>query len=280
MRIQNIIDSLEKHPTLRYNKRPLDSIKRIIIHHSGTTPNVSTQRIAEFQVKDKGLPGITYHFCITEQGEALQGQALTTTAAHAGQDSWDSIGVCLLGNFMQTLPPEAQLNATASVVAQLISALKLSTDAVIGRIEISSVQSPGATWPQWKPTLLAKVNTLLGQVAPTPETGKPSATGKPIQHYMLFWYNSPDNWAEWDYRGALPYIDRFAPTTGFSIEEAQFAKYVTIVGGPAGVPGQAEEMLSNAGCQVERIAGADETETRRLLEEMAASGQRFKTLKQ
>ena len=96
---------------------------------------------------------------------------------------------------------------------------------------------------------------------------------------MLFWYHNPDYWAEWDYRGALPYIDQFAPTVGFSAEEAQFARYVTIVGGPAGVPAEVETLLRNAGCKVERIAGVDETDTRRILEEMAANNQRFKTIK-
>ena len=67
-------------------------------------------------------------------------------------------------------------------------------------------------------------------------------------------------------------------TIGFSIEEAKLAKYVTIIGGPGGVPQSAEAELRAAGCQVERIAGADEAETRRMLEQLAAQNKRFRTL--
>jgi hypothetical protein len=277
--IQNIINQLETHPSRRYRKRPLDAIKRIIIHHTVTPPQVTPQRIAEFQVKNKDLPGITYHFCTTHTGTAFQTQALTTTAAHAGQNSWDSLGVCLIGNFMESPPSDAQINATASVIAQLVKALKLSTDQVFGYSELVNTQSPGATWPQWKPKLLAAVSTLLGESAPAPDRSTASTPStKPIEHYVLFWYKSPDNWAEWDWRGARSYIERFRPTAGFSVEEAQFAKYVTIVGGPGGVSAEAEALLKNAGCKVERISGKSETETRRILEEMATKGHRFRTL--
>jgi hypothetical protein len=113
---------------------------------------------------------------------------------------------------------------------------------------------------------------------PTPEP-TPTAAEKPIEHYMLFWHRGSGNWAEWDLRGALDYVDRFAVTIGFSIEEAKAAKYVTIVGGTGGVPAEAERTLRAAGCQVERLAGATETETRRLLEQLAGQNKRFRTLR-
>jgi putative cell wall-binding protein len=76
----------------------------------------------------------------------------------------------------------------------------------------------------------------------------------------------------------MTYIERFAVTVGFSVEEAKSAKYVTIVGGAGGVPTSAEQTLRNAGCKVERIAGITETETRQMLEKLAAEGKRFKLL--
>lgn len=274
VQIQNIVDQLKKHPTKRYVNRPIQSIKRIIIHHAGAPASVTVQRIAEYQVDTKDLPGITYHFCTTADGKAYQTQPLTVTAAHAGQNSIDSVGVCLIGNFTNVPPPEAQLDATASVVAYLLTTLQLDISQVIGYSEIANVGSPGATLPTWKPTLLAKTQALMK--TPTPQPPAKPVDQKPISHYLLFWYKGPGNWAEWDVRGAMPYIDRFSPTIGFSVEEAQFAQYVTIVGGPAGVAGTAEQILRNAGCKVERIAGPTETDTRRLLEQMAANGQRFK----
>ncbi|MCG3212250.1 MAG: hypothetical protein FOGNACKC_05898 [Anaerolineae bacterium] len=276
VQIQNLVGQLLVHDSKRYVNRPLDAIKRVIIHHAGTPPSVTVQRIAEYQVKTKDLPGITWHYCTTADGQVYQTQPLTVTAAHAGQNSLDSVGICLVGNFTDAPPPEAQLNATASVLAQVLASLKLGLDQVVGYSEIAVTGSPGATWPQWKPALLAKTRALMQAVAPAPTMPEQPVDRKPISHYMLFWYKGPGNWAEWDLRGATEYIDRFSPTIGFSIEEAQFAKYVTIVGGPGGVPSTAEQTLRNAGCKVERIAGANEAETRKMLESMAANGQRFK----
>ncbi len=275
VQIQNISGELTKHAGKRYATRPVDSIGRVIIHHTATPPAVTVQRIAEFQVKNKDLPGITYHFCITADGAAYQTQPLDVTAAHAGQDSRDSVGVCLVGNFMEQTPPQAQLAATASVLAQLLKVLNLATEQVVGYSEIINTQSPGATWPQWKGPLLQLTNQLLA-AAPTPT---PTPGQKPIYHYLLFWYKGPGNWAEWDLRGAVDYIDKFHPAIGFSVEEARAAQYVTIVGGPGGVPSAAEQTLRAAGCKVERIAGETETGTRRLLDQMAAQNQRFRTLK-
>ena len=180
---------------------------------------------------------------------------------------------------MQASPPEAQINAAASVIAQLLTALKLGTNAVFGFSEIVNTQSPGATWPQWKGSLMAKVNALMGKpvVLPSPAQ-EPMPSQKPVKHYMLFWYNGPDDWAEWDLLGAMPYINKFSPSVGFSVEEAQFAQYVTIVGGTGGISADAEKVLANAGCKVERIAGETEDGTRQILEQMAANGQRFKTI--
>lgn len=274
VQIQNVIDQLEKHPSKHYAQRTLESIRRIIVHHTATPANITIQRIAEFLVKNRDLPGITYHFCITDQGVAYQGQPLEAMSVHAGQDSRDSVGVCLIGNFMENPPPQAQLDATASVLAQVATRLNLNTSQIFGFSEIINTQSPGATWPTWKGPLLAKVNSLMGG-APT---STPTPTGKTIQHYVLFWHHGPGNWAEWDFRGALDYVSKFPVTIGFSIEEAKSAKYVTIVGGPGGVPQSAEAELRAAGCQVERIAGVDEAETRRMLEQLAAQNKRFRTL--
>jgi len=46
----------------------------------------------------------------------------------------------------------------------------------------------------------------------------------------------------------------------------------------AGVPYQAEQALRASGSKVERIAGVDFADTKRILDLMAASGQRFLAL--
>jgi hypothetical protein len=278
---EDVTASLAQHLDKSYPMRTHADIRRIVIHHTATPPNVSVERIAQFQVQNRDLPGIAYHFCITAQGRVFQTQYLETVSAHAGTNSIDGVGVCLIGNFTNSPPPKAQLDATAALLAQLATMLGLTVDQIFGYSELTVTGSPGATWPDWKKTLLTRVRRLMRSrrpiTTPTPQPDEPAA-GKTIEHYMLFWHRSASNWAEWDLLGALDYIARFKPTIGFDLDQARTAKYVTIVGGSGGVPVEAEKALRAAGCQVERIDGKTEQGTRRMLEQLTVQGQRFKTL--
>jgi hypothetical protein len=181
----------------------------------------------------------------------------------------------LIGNFTDASPPQPQLNATAALLAWLVGQFSLTLEVISGYSDLVKTASPGATWPTWKEPLLAQVRTLLETSQPAPT---PTPADKPIEHYMLFWYHGPGNWGKWDLLGALTYIEKFPAAIGFSVEEAKAARRVTIVGGSTGVPAEVEEILRAAGCQVERLAGANETETRQILEQLAAEGKRYKTL--
>ena len=271
VQIQNVINQIPRHPTRRYAQRSTQDIQRLIIHHTATDPSATVARIAQYHVS-QGLPGASAHFYVAANGEAYQALPVTETGAHAGQLSWDSLGISLIGNFMQVAPPQPQLEAAASVLAQLAVELGLSPGDVVGFSEIAKTASPGATWPQWKNPLLSRMQVLMATV-PVP------AAGKPIEHYMLLWHKGSGNWAEWDMRGALDYISKFPVTIGFSADEAKLAKYVTIVGGSGGVPAEVDDKLRAAGCKVDRLAGQTERDTRRMLKEMAAQNKRFLNLK-
>jgi hypothetical protein len=281
--VQDVSASLPRHPAQTYPTRPLSAITKIIINHTATPAGVSVQRVAEFQVNNRNLPGITYHFCVTADGQVFQTQPLEVAANHSGNFSGESVGVCLIGNFTDAPPPQPQLDAAAALLAQLAVQLRLSTSQIFGYSELVKTASPGATWPTWKGPLIAKVANLMssGAAAPAPQptpSTPAAAAAKPIEHYLLFWHRGPGNWARWDLLGAFAYLERFPVTIGFSVEEAKAAKFVTIVGGPGGVSAEAERILRAAGCQVERIAGATEPETRQMLEQLAGQGKRFRTL--
>jgi hypothetical protein len=49
------------------------------------------------------------------------------------------------------------------------------------------------------------------------------------------------------------------------------ARHVVIVGGPAGVSGEDEAQLRAAGCDVHRLAGADEAETKAMLDALVTN---------
>jgi putative cell wall-binding protein len=62
---------------------------------------------------------------------------------------------------------------------------------------------------------------------------------------------------------------------GFTVGDAKYAEYVTIIGSEAGISAADEQLLRTHGCQVERIAGRNDEETGRLLAEMVRQGRRF-----
>lgn len=100
---------------------------------------------------------------------------------------------------------------------------------------------------------------------------------KPIYHYVLL---PTFEWgvSDWHWSAALDYVRKFQPACGFSVAEAQAAKFVTIVGNEQGISAAAEDALRAAGCAVERVQGRDGGETWNLLRELANTGKRFATL--
>lgn len=283
--IQDISATLPTNPNLPpYPVRDLSAIQQIVINHTATPASVTPLRIAQFQTTNEKLPrpGIAYHYCVTADGEVYQTNPLTAVANHAGEYNAQSVGICLIGNFTDAPPPQAQLSATAELIARIAAQLGLavSENTVFGYSDLAVTASPGATWPTWKPVLIAEAKSLLRPTDSIPPIDIPPGTGdgKIIEHYMLFWRHNGTDWAEWDLVSAIDYIGTFGPTIGFSVEEARRATYVTIVGGPGGVPTSVEQTLKTAGCRVERLDGATQEETNALLYDLVAAGKRFRTL--
>lgn len=278
--IEDLIDELPKHSTKKYNTRNLREIQHLVIHHSAVPPSVGPERIAAYHIERQDWPGIGYHFLVAEDGTIYQGNALQTVSYHAVKANPGGVGICFLGNFTKTVPPPAQLQAGAHLVAWLMQALGIALDNVKGHKEFMDTACPGAQWlegEKWKEMLqteIAKVQEAASEPSPPP-----SPDEKTIHHYMLFWARDAD-WAKADWLNAQNFVGTFRPTAGFSVEEAAQAEYVTIIGGPLGVPRKVEEQLKAAGCRVDRIAGKDEADTKRLLDEFVERASRLQRLEE
>jgi hypothetical protein len=273
---QDVVNSLPKHASKQYAFRPQQAIEHIVIHHSAIPPTVGAQRIAEYHVNNLDWPGIGYHFVVDDRGTIFRTNTLETISYHAGHINGSGVGICFLGNFTDAVPTSAQLESGGKLVAWLVQELKLTNDEIQGHKEFMNTQCPGRQWledRQWKRMLLARVEATQDIFSTTVPVAD-----KPIGHYVLFFQLPDGTWAEQDWANAKNYIAAFKPTCGFSVDDAMRAQYVTIVGGPGGVSLEAEELLRAAGCQVDRLAGKDEAATKKLLDDLAKSGQRFLTL--
>lgn len=267
----DIVDQLPRSPdpANQYARRPLASIRFLVIHHTGSDdPALTPYELADLHVKDPKhqWPGIGFHYFIAANGTIYQTNRLETVCFHVVNNNGPSVGIALAGRFHATVPNTAQLDSTAALVAWLLQELRLSPDSILGHCDLPDQQTdcPGSDWPAWKVTLLDKVR----QVSRSPH--------RPIYHYVLLW-QTDTAWAEAEWQAAARYIARFRPTVGFSPQEASQAEHVTIIGGPGGVSTEVEEMLRSAGCHVQRIAGKTMSQTRALLDAMARDGQRFLT---
>lgn len=274
-----VAEQLPRHPTLRYEKRSLSQITHIAVHHTAAPAGLGPLRIAEMHIQaDTGRgkeswPGIGYHFFIHADGAIEQTNPLETVAFHVYRHNQYSLGVVFAGSFMNgKIPSSAQLRSGSHLIAWLMQELKIPLARVWGHREFPEniTVCPGSEWTQgnrWRDLLFERVEQVQGGVGV-----------KNVRHYLLFWQRPwPGPAARNDVTGALPYVLRFRPTVGFSVDDARGAEFVTIVGGEAGISPQVQRTLEEHGCRVERIAGGSEEETARLLAEMAQEGRRFRT---
>jgi hypothetical protein len=268
--ILDVVDALphSAEPANHYLQRPLSQIRYLVIHRTDTAPETTPEEIAQFQVTDPRhqWPGIGFHFIVAVDGLIYQTNRLDTTCYHVALHNTAALGIALAGRTTDS-PTNAQMTGTASLLAWLLSELRLTAESVIGHCELpnQATNCPGTGWlapAGWKETLLEQTRQH-GQ--------KPRRS---IYHYVLFAQSETD-WAEADWRAATLYIGRFRPLAGFSVQEAALAENITIVGGPSGVSREVEEKLRSAGCRVQRIAGKNTAQTRTLLDAMAKEGRRF-----
>lgn len=273
--IHDLTDQLMKHPTKTYPTRKLSAITHICIHHSAVAGTVPVEHVAQYHVESQGWPGIGYHYYVKPDGVIYQTQRLETVSWHVSHNNDYSLGICVSGDFTYVPPPQVQIDAAAHLTAWLMQELAVPERNILGHKEFpnNDTSCPGETWLKrmvWKNMLLDSVRAVQGG-------SRPGSGLKPLNHYVLFW-QKVDSWAQQDWHAAEEYIGRFRPTSGFSLDDAMQSEFVTIVGGVAGVSYEAEQMLRAAGSQVERIAGVDYADTKRILDQLAASGQRFQTL--
>lgn len=109
----------------------LDEVKKIIIHHTAGSGGESVEDIHAYHQR-QGWAGIGYHYFIDRNGTVYRGRPEWAIGAHAYGYNSDSLGVCLAGNFSDTVPFLGQLRSLIYLTADLCARSWIDVDAVYG----------------------------------------------------------------------------------------------------------------------------------------------------
>ena len=118
---------------------------RIIIHHVGESDqDFSASDIHDMHLNN-GWAGIGYHYVIRKDGTIELGRPDWALGAHAEGANHDSIGICVVGNFMVAIPTPEQIESLAQLVGWLGQeyGITLSRNTVLGHREVCSTDCPG-----------------------------------------------------------------------------------------------------------------------------------------
>lgn len=134
---------LFQHPTKRYETREVSNISRVILHHTTGNPSaLSWESIARFHVVSRGWPGIAYHIGISPDGVVSYLGDIETIRYHAGEANADSLAVCCLGDYENSEPSEAMLDALERLLALL-------DYPVLGHSDVNDTVCPGRHLNEW-----------------------------------------------------------------------------------------------------------------------------------
>jgi N-acetyl-anhydromuramyl-L-alanine amidase AmpD len=170
--MEELLERLPRHPELIYERRPLEQITHLAIHHTATPPTVQPERIAQLHVNadpDRGKdpwPGMGYHFFIYPDGRIARTQPLGAIVYHVAHHNASSVGIALAGSFLNgRLPTPEQIRSAAHLVAWLLQELELPLEQVWGHQEFegNSTVCPGTEWlkgRRWRDELLGLVVAL------------------------------------------------------------------------------------------------------------------------
>lgn len=98
---------------------------KLIVHHSADSTATDQlhkinewHKFREFPLSSLGYY-VGYHYLINHEGKLTQTRAHTDVGAHCRGLNYDSIGICLEGNFDTELPTEAQKKTFGELLAKL-----------------------------------------------------------------------------------------------------------------------------------------------------------------
>jgi hypothetical protein len=132
----------------------------IVIHHTatrtGSVESIHQTHLARRDADGNPWRGIGYHFVIGNGHGMKDGQIEATfrwrdqiAGAHAGDAAHNAqgIGICLIGNFEQEPPTDAQLKALTHLTRSLSNTCDIPLQNIKGHCDVKSTVCPGRYFP-------------------------------------------------------------------------------------------------------------------------------------
>lgn len=117
----------------------------LVIHHIGDiNRDVSAEEIHGWHLSN-GWSGIGYHYVIRKDGTIERGRPRHCTGSHAYVFNSQSIGINVVGDFVQSEPNEEQLNSLVNLLADLkdIYELEVNENTILGHKDLMGTECPG-----------------------------------------------------------------------------------------------------------------------------------------
>ena len=149
---------------LIYEGELQDSYQSVIIHHSAFYEGNDLSTVEAIQTlhrNDRGWADVAYHFMVGRTGAIYEGRDWTVRGTHVDGYNMGSLGICLLGNFMNEQPSEAQISSTRRLLLWVAYRLQL-THIATHRDFNSSTLCPGDNLFSRLPELAAAANLSIG----------------------------------------------------------------------------------------------------------------------
>ncbi|CAH2263540.1 jg10891 [Pararge aegeria aegeria] len=142
-------------------------IPYVVIHHSYTPPacydgptcKKAMRSMQNFHMDDRGWWDIGYNFAVGADGAAYEGRGWDVLGAHALHFNNVSIGICLVGDWSNSLPPTSQLKTAQALIAAGVELGYLKEDyKLVGHRQVRDTECPGdvlfneiQTWDHYAP---------------------------------------------------------------------------------------------------------------------------------
>jgi hypothetical protein len=155
--------------------------KTLVVHHSVVDEGddiLSLLAIQDLHRQERGWADVAYHYFIGAGGAIYEGRSMEARGTHVAGYNTGSLGVCLIGNFMEALPGAEQLEALRGLALWLSVRLNLSH--LAGHRDFNSITvCPGDNVYSQISDLAAYTGLILGPGGydgPLPPTPSPEGS--------------------------------------------------------------------------------------------------------